>query len=127
MTNKDSIDLCDITPIEYSFTDSGMSAGIIAQEISTVDMSVVDLSSSVDTITITGAVGSGSYNWNTGSTVTFTDPYEELTKRLEKVEKIIAEEKAIRDNNPAVKNAYDEYRLLLVLAKQHTNNPLTEE
>ncbi len=115
---------------EFQWADSTSSAGFVAQEISTVDMSVVDLSSSVDTITITGAAGaalSGPYNWNTGSTVTFTDPYEELTKRLEKVEAIIAEEKAIRDNNPAVKNAYDEYRLLLVLAKQHTNNPLTEE
>ncbi len=112
---------------EFQWDDTMSSTGIVAEEISTVDMSVIDLSSSVDTITITGAVGSSSYNWSSGSTVTFTDPYEELTKRLEKVEAIIAEEKAIRDNNPAVKNAYDEYRLLLVLAKQHTNNPLTEE
>ncbi len=119
-----------INAAEFNWPDTmNSSTGIIAQEISTIDLSTVNLTDSYtgDTITITGVPTSGPYNWNTGSTVTFTDPYEELTKRLEKVEAIIAEEKAIRDNNPAVKNAYDEYRLLLVLAKQHTNNPLTEE
>ncbi len=119
-----------INAAEFNWPDTmNSSTGIIAQEISTIDLSTVNLTDSYtgDTITITGVPTSSPYNWNTGSTVTFTDPYEELTKRLEKVEAIIAEEKAIRDNNPAVKNAYDEYRLLLVLAKQHTNNPLTEE
>ena len=119
-----------INAAEFNWPDTmNSSTGIIAQEISTIDLSTVNLTDSYtgDTITIAGVPTSGPYNWNTGSTVTFTDPYEELTKRLEKVEAIIAEEKAIRDNNPAVKNAYDEYRLLLVLAKQHTNNPLTEE
>jgi len=73
-----------------------------------------------------GITGNG-INWNSGSTVTFTDPYEELTSRLEKLEAMIAEEKEIRDNCPAVRNAYDEYRFLLVLAKKNKGDLLTEE
>lgn len=52
--------------------------------------------------------------------------HNELINRVEKLEKIMEEEAELRAQHPALKMAYDEYRLLLVLAKQHTSNILTD-
>lgn len=126
----------DIKATPFVWETDNMGTGIIAQEVTSIDLSDINLST-LDTITLTsaqptititsGAVGASSYNWNTGSSVSFTDPYEEMEKRLKALEDIIAEEKAIRDQCPAVKTAYDEYRLLLVLAKRTTGDSLTDE
>lgn len=93
--------------------------GIEAQEISTAFPSITTTQYATDTITLSGIDD------------LYTSPtkadHRELMDRVERLEKFMAEEAEIRANNPAVKNAYDEYRLLLVLAKQHANNPLTEE
>jgi len=43
------------------------------------------------------------------------------------LEKSLTEEAELRAQHPALKMAYDEYRLLLVLAKQHTTDILTDE
>lgn len=106
----------DIKPVEFEWSDTTMTTGVIAQEITSID-----LSSSSWTM---GAVGS---TVSITSLDDYTTPtrseHRELTDRIERLEKIIAEEAEIRANNPAVKTAYDEYRLLLALAKQHTDNP----
>lgn len=80
---------------------------------------------SVGNITIGSNSNNSGINWNS-STITFTDPNQEIMDRLERLEAIIAEEKEIRDNCPAVKNAYDEYRFLLVLAKKNKGDLLTD-
>ncbi len=129
----------DIKATPFVWETDNMGTGIIAQEVTSINLSdISDINlSTLDTITLTpaqptitiasGAVGTSSYNWNTGSSVSFTDPYEEMEKRLKALEDIIAEEKAIRDQCPAVKTAYDEYRLLLVLAKRTPGDSLTDE
>jgi hypothetical protein len=43
------------------------------------------------------------------------------------LEKIIAEEDEVRKSHPAVQMAYDEYRLLYILAKKNTGDLLTDE
>jgi hypothetical protein len=51
----------------------------------------------------------------------------EVDDRLAKVEKIIAEEAELRAKHPTLKEAYDHYKFLLELAKDHGNNLLTDE
>jgi phosphotransferase system HPr-like phosphotransfer protein len=118
MNNEDTIDLRDITPIEYSFTDSGMSTGFIAEEVSTAYPNTVTLTSGIS-ITTTGIAAGGSY--------TISTPYDDMEERLAKLEKIIAEEEEVRRTHPAVQMAYDEYRLLYILAKKNPGDYLTEE
>jgi hypothetical protein len=50
-----------------------------------------------------------------------------LAERLSKLEKIIAEEEEVRRTHPAVKMAYDEYRLLYILAKKNPGDRLTDQ
>lgn len=139
MSSEDTVTMASS---QFNWIDDNMSApGIVAQTIDTIDLSAVTITSQpIYSIgTTTGAIGtSAGMNgvWGTtasagvlganASTISFTDPYEEMEKRLKRVEEIIAEEQRIRDECPAVKNAYDEYRFLLVLAKQHSTIPPTE-
>lgn len=114
--------IISINAPEWNWNDNMSNTGIIAQEIGSIDLSNSITSTpyvTTDTITLSGI--DDLYNSPTKV------EHRELMERVEKLEKLIAEEAEIRANNPAVKNAYDEYRLLLVLAKQHANNPLTEE
>ena len=118
-SSNDTI-IISIDAPEFSWNESDMSTGILAQEITSVlPGSVTTQYSSSDTITLSGLDD------------LYTSPtkadHNELKDRVERLEKIMAEEAEIRAQSPAVKNAYDEYRLLLVLAKQHANDPLTEE
>lgn len=89
-----------------------------------------------DITTTVGAVGSSvlttnqSYYYTTGATgstySTISDPLEDMMQRLTSIEKIIAElaeEEAIRQSQPSVKRAYDEYKLLLELTRP--TKPLT--
>jgi hypothetical protein len=85
------------------------------------------------TIVLTGAAGVTTLS----DTITFSglDEYVNVTKaehtelvdRVAKLEAMLTQEAELRANHPAVKQAYDEYRLLLVLAKQHTPAILTDE
>lgn len=119
----------DIKITEFTWSSDTMNmsnTGFTAQEITSIDLGLVD------TITLTGAaaqptITASSYNWTSGSSITITDPYEEMEKRLSALEEMIAEEKRIRDECPAVRTAYDEYRLLLVLAKRTPGDSLTDE
>jgi len=119
-----TIDLSDIKPIEFSWSESDMSTGIIAQDVGTAYStmitapSTVTLNSGVNIIT-TGLAASGSY--------TISTPYDDMEQRLARLEKIIAEEEEVRKNHPAVQMAYDEYRLLYILSKKNAGDYLTEE
>ena len=113
-----TIDLGSIKPTEFSWNESDMSTGIIAQEVGTMAFpNTVTLSSGVS-ITTTGLAASGSY--------TISTPYDDMEQRLTRLEKIIAEEEEVRKNHPAVQMAYDEYRLLYILAKKNPGDLLTE-
>lgn len=118
MNNDDTIDLRDITPVEFSFTDTGMSTGFIAEEVAVVIPNTVTLTSGIS-ITTNSIANGGSY--------TISTPYDDMEERLAKLEKIIAEEEEVRRTHPAVKMAYDEYRLLYILAKKNPGDYLTEE
>ena len=67
-----------------------------------------------------------SINLDDYANVTKTE-HKELMERVAQLEKALTEEAELRAQHPALKMAYDEYRLLLVLAKQHTSDILTEE
>lgn len=67
-----------------------------------------------------------SINLDDYANVTKTE-HKELMERVAQLEKALTEEAELRAQHPALKTAYDEYRLLLVLAKQHTSDILTEE
>lgn len=120
-TGNDAITI-SITASEWNWNDNMSGTGIVAQEISTIDLG--------SNITTTPYVTSDTITLS-GIEDLYTSPtkadHRELMDRVEKLEKLMAEEAEIRAQNPAVKTAYDEYRLLLVLAKQHANDPLTGE
>jgi len=120
MNNEDSItiDLSSIKPAEFSWNETDMSTGFIAQEVSTVIVpNTVTLNSGIS-ITTTSLANGGSY--------TISTPYEDIEERLAKLEKIIADEEEVRRTHPAVQMAYDEYRLLYILAKKNPGDLLTE-
>jgi hypothetical protein len=124
MNNEDTIDLRDITPVEYSVTDSGMSTGFIAQDVGTA---YTTIQSSPNTITLNSGISITTNSIANGGSYTISTPYDDMEERLAKLEKIIAEEEEVRRTHPAVKMAYDEYRLLYILAKKNPGDYLTEE
>lgn len=138
-------------PMDWDYTTSTMNDSIyisnegmdtsISDTITHIDSNQSSITlGDISTITfpITGLTGSG----GTGRSVSPPNQYtqinldeyanvtlsqhKELTSRVEQLEKILAEEAELRSQHPALKMAYDEYRLLLVLAKQHTPNILTD-
>jgi hypothetical protein len=122
MNNDDTItiDLSDVTPMEFSWNESDMTTGFIAQEVATI--------ASTNTVTL----GSGISITNTGFAAsnpgyTISTPYDDMEQRLSKLEKIIAEEDEVRKSHPAVQMAYDEYRLLYILAKKNSGDLLTDQ
>lgn len=130
MNNNDTItiDLSSIEPAEsttFSWNESDMSTGFIAQDVGTVystmqsSPNTITLNSGIS-ITTTGLAASG-------SNYTISTPYEDIEDRLAKLEKIIAEEEEVRRTHPAVQMAYDEYRLLYILAKKNAGDVLTDE
>ncbi len=116
-----TIDLTSITPVEFAWNETDMmSMGVSAQEVSTIYTTMAMPSISTSTITINGSsIGSSGY--------TISTPYDDMETRLARLEKIIAEEDEVRKNHPAVQMAYDEYRLLYILAKKNPGDYLTDE
>jgi hypothetical protein len=103
--------------------------------INTTMNSVSGVSSSdFGSVVLTGGVASDTITFTGVDTITF-DQYVNVTKaehnelidRVAKLEAMLAEEAELRANHPALKMAYDEYRLLLVLAKRHDSDNLTDE
>jgi hypothetical protein len=113
-----TIDLSSIDPVECAWNEADMTTGFIAQEITAFPGTTVTLNSGIN-ITTTGIAAGGSY--------TILTPYDDMEQRLVRLEKIIAEEEEVRRNHPAVQMAYDEYRLLYILAKKNTGDLLTDE
>jgi len=123
-----TISLDDVKTVDFDWNDSTMISGLTAQSIDTITLT----GSSMTTINVP-YISTISNGINTVSVSGYDDfgptrrEHIDLIERVEKLEKLMAEEAEIRANHPAVKNAYDEYRMLLVLAKQHTPNILTDE
>lgn len=117
-----TIDLSSIESVEYAWNESDMSTGFIAQDVSTMASSTAYTTlntTSANTITLGNISTSGSY--------TISTPYDDIVDRLSRLEQIIAEEEEVRRTHPAVQMAYDEYRLLYILAKKNPGDDLTEE
>jgi len=118
-----TIDLSDIKPVEFSWNETDMmSMGVSAQDVSTyttMNSGSTILANNHSTITIGPIVSNSGY--------TISTPYDDMETRLARLEKIIAEEDEVRKNHPAVQMAYDEYRLLYILAKKNTGDYLTDE
>jgi hypothetical protein len=115
--DTNTIDLSSIEPVEFAWNETDMSTGIISQDVSTAYTTMAMPSISTSTITINGS--------SIGYTI--STPYDDMETRLARLEKIIAEEDEVRKNHPAVQMAYDEYRLLYILAKKNTGDYLTDE
>ena len=118
-----TIDLSSIEPATLSWNENDMTTGFTAQEVGTA---YTTMNSSPSTVTL----GSGISITNTGlaaSGYTISSSYDDMETRLSRLEKIIAEEEEVRANHPAVQMAYDEYRLLYILAKKNAGDYLTEE
>ena len=118
-----TIDLSSITPAEFAWNETDMmSMGVSAQEVSTAYTTMASsstiLGNNPTTVTI-GPIGNSGY--------TISTPYDDMETRLARLEKIIAEEEEVRRTHPAVQMAYDEYRLLYILAKKNTGDYLTDE
>jgi hypothetical protein len=132
MNNDDTItiDLNSIEPVEFSWNESDMSTGFTAQEVGTYtpmngvvgSNNTVTLNSGIS-ITSTG-IAASTY---TIAPQFSTSSYDDMEERLSKLEKIIAAEEEVRRTHPAVKMAYDEYRLLYILAKKNPGDLLTDE
>jgi hypothetical protein len=128
----------DTITISADWNTGPHDTGIVAQEISTINLGDINLNYS-DSITFapSGSVTSNTYSTGVGGTITISgiddfapvtrSDHNELIERISKLEAALTEEAELRAKHPAVKTAYDEYRLLLVLAKQHTPDILTDE
>lgn len=116
-----TIDLSSIDPVECAWNEADMSTGFIAQEVGTAYSTMAGTTITANTITL------GNINHTSGSSYTISTPYDDMETRLSKLEKIIAEEEEVRRTHPAVQMAYDEYRLLYILAKKNTGDLLTDE
>ena len=119
-----TIDLSSIKPVEFSWDGNDTETGFIAQDVSTY----TTMNSSPSTITL--GSGISITNLQIGASnpgYTISTPYDDMETRLARLEKIIAEEDEVRKNHPAVQMAYDEYRLLYILAKKNAGDRLTDE
>ena len=119
-----TIDLSSIKPVEFSWEGNDTETGFIAQDVSTY----TTMNSSPSTVTL--GSGISITNLQIGASnpgYTISTPYDDMETRLARLEKIIAEEDEVRKNHPAVQMAYDEYRLLYILAKKNAGDRLTDE
>ena len=123
--NTITIDLSSIGPVSFEWNEGCTSIGLVAQELSTTGAigaqgagPMITTGVNLNSVGYVNVTGSNSY--------TSLAPYEDMELRLAKLEKIIAEEEEIRRSHPAVKTAYDEYRLLMILSKGTPVIPLTE-
>lgn len=128
MNNDDTItiDLSGTEPVEFSWNESDMSVGIMVEEMAPAFTTMVSNQAS-NTVTLASGISitnTGFAASNPGYTI--STPYDDLSERLSRLEKIIAEEEEVRRTHPAVKMAYDEYRLLYILAKKNPGDNLTE-
>jgi hypothetical protein len=119
-----TIDLSSIKPVEFSWEGNDTETGFIAQDVSTY----TTMNSSPSTITLGSGISIGNLQIGASNTgYTISTPYDDMETRLARLEKIIAEEDEVRKNHPAVQMAYDEYRLLYILAKKNAGDRLTDE
>lgn len=119
-----TIDLSSIEPMSATWSESDMTTGFIAQDTSTY----TTMNSSPSTITLNSGISIANIQIGASNPgYTISTPYDDMETRLSRLEKIIAEEDEVRKNHPAVQMAYDEYRLLYILAKKNTGDYLTDE
>jgi len=120
-----TIDLSDVEPVEFAWNETDMmSMSVSAQDVSTY----TTMNSSPSTITLNSGISIANIQIGASNPgYTISTPYDDMEQRLSRLEKIIAEEDEVRKNHPAVQMAYDEYRLLYILAKKNAGDCLTDE
>lgn len=125
---------------EENYINLNNMSSLSIDSLTTIDMADYMVSDTItisgtaaQTTTLTGSALSGNIGTNTTSinlddyTNVTMGKHKELIERVEKLEAALIEEAELRAKHPALKTAYDEYRLLLALAKQHTPDILTDE
>jgi len=117
-----TIDLSDVEPVEFSWNESDQ-PGLITQDVSTY----TTMNSSTNTVTLGSGITITNASLAASGSYTISTPYDDMEQRLSKLEKIIAQEEEVRRTHPAVQMAYDEYRLLYILAKKNPGDVLTDE
>lgn len=117
-----TIDLSSLEPIELTY--EYISTGIIAEE---TGPAYTTMQTSPNTVTLSSGISITATGIAAGSSYTISTPYDDIVDRLSRLEQIIAEEEEVRKNHPAVQMAYDEYRLLYILAKKNPGDHLTDE
>jgi len=117
-----TIDLSDVEPVEFSWNESDQ-PGLITQDVSTY----TTMNSSTNTVTLGSGITITNASLAASGSYTISTSYDDMEERLSKLEKIIAQEEEVRRTHPAVKMAYDEYRLLYILAKKNPGDYLTNE
>ena len=146
-----TIDLSSIEPVSATWSESSTTTNFIAQEIvcdpydvgmdtmGSIDLTNIGLINGITTSMTNSMAGPSTIALNSGISIgnlqigasnpgyTISTPYDDMETRLARLEKIIAEEDEVRKNHPAVQMAYDEYRLLYILAKKNTGDYLTDE
>ena len=141
--NKDSEDklkdiLTAIDPVEFKWDETNMSVGVVAQEISTIDLSNSYMSGGIATVDLSssyfanGAVGStvsfgASDTFNAGSTeygrttiktAKSTIDIDELADMMETLKKrllILTPNFEMHEKYPMLKELYDEYKAMEAL------------
>mgnify|MGYP003338989272 CR=1 FL=1 len=96
---------------------SQISGSITIDTSNTIDLSgaYYSYNNDANTIDIT-TINTSAYNYNGPS----REEYQQIFNRLDKLEKVLLEEVELREKHPAVKQAYEEYKLLATLAKSHS-------
>jgi hypothetical protein len=122
----ETITLNDVNPVEFSWNESDMTTGFVAQEVGTAFTTMASSSGTTLLGNNPTSVTIGPITSTSGG-YTISSPFDDIVERLTRLEQIIAEEEEVRKNHPAVQMAYDEYRLLYILAKKNTGDYLTEE
>lgn len=105
-------------------TLSGTSVDTIT--ITADDAYVLDTTTMISTVGSSDTISISSYSMNEEWMTVTRGEHKELIDRVEKLERMLAEEARLREEYPTVKNAYEEYRLLLSLVKEHCPKSLTE-
>lgn len=120
-----TIDLGSVEPVEFAWNETDMTTGVIAQEVGAAYTTVQGAVGS--SITLNSGISITTNSTMSGGSYTISSPYDDMEERLARLEKIIAEEEEVRRTHPAVQMAYDEYRLLYILAKKNPGDLLTDE
>lgn len=149
MDDKDKVDtVADITPIEFHWDETNTTVGVIAQDISTIDLSDYTITGNMASGSVLTVGANGSNNWLNNSTISFagsssfnadtteygkttiktaksTIDIDELADMMETLKKrllIIAPNFEKHEKYPMLKELYNEYKAMEALLSGPDSN-----